>query len=105
MMTFEHAQKTIWMAMIKPVFKDHEPETASDLLLKCGLPLRQISYGQFRNVLEVVGTPYVIKVPSPGRHHKVNVEHAVERVQCVEGHETEGQIQGHPRVSALLSLL
>lgn len=74
--TFKDAQNTIWMAMIKEVLNHHLPKTASDLLLNCGLPLKQLSYGQFRNVLEVVGTPYVIKVPSPGRRHKANVEHA-----------------------------
>ncbi len=76
--TFADAQKTVCRAMIKEVLNHYLPKTASDLLLDCGLPLKLLSYGQYRNVLEVVGTPYVIKVPSPGRYHKVNVTHAID---------------------------
>jgi hypothetical protein len=55
-------------------FSDHLHDSVlHELLVECKLPLKFIADGAFREAYKIVGTPYVIKIPSSNR--RVYIEH------------------------------
>lgn len=62
-MSFESAMKQVELEAVKKVLKNMKPTSGTELLKDCGFTLRMVSYGAFRDVYEIVGTPYVVKIP------------------------------------------
>lgn len=55
--------------------KRKRPKNELDIIIRCGLPLRYLSYGKFRIVFEIVGVPLVVKFPLHNRKKKANLHH------------------------------
>jgi hypothetical protein len=49
--------------LLKRRLNKHRPHTPQDALRKCGLTLKFIKEGSYREVFEIVGTQWVIKFP------------------------------------------
>lgn len=83
---------------------EHKPFTPQDTMRKCGFTLRFIGIGSYREVYEIVGTPWVIKFPLTEwdskrygplvdwlkkhrihAHHEMNAYHRIKSTKSMRG--------------------
>lgn len=77
-------------------FRKWQPIDAHDAMMYCGVTLRYVGGGCFRDVFEIVGFPLVVKFPTDSSDIDDNVYHAcveVRNIRCVMRSKSKAHIR------------